>query len=208
MKKTLSLSVFCVLCSMICTYAHAAVDPALVQRAETYLNSITGLTGDFVQTANGKKEDGTFSMLRPGRVRLDYGKTPIQLISDGKDLYFFDKSLDQITTVPLTSTPAGILVRKNINLRTADIAVSDTEQNADSFSLKMHIRDSAGLGNMVVEFDNSPVKLRAWTVTDATGAKTAVSFSGLKTKTDFGKNYFQIQRHKTASTAAGDSYYE
>jgi outer membrane lipoprotein-sorting protein len=134
----------------------------------------------------------------------------VQLIGDGKDLYFFDKSLDQITTVPMTSTPAGILMRKNINLRTADIIVSDTasDPNAGTFSLKMHIKDSEGLGSMNVVFDASPVKLRAWTVTDATGAKTDVSFSGLKTKTDFGKNYFQIQRHKTVSASGGDSYYE
>ena len=195
-------------CYFLVVPAHGAVDAALVQKAETYLNSITGLTGDFTQVANGKKETGVFSMLRPGRVRLDYNKSPIQLISDGKDLYFFDKSLDQITTVPLTSTPAGILVRKNINLRTADIVVSSTSSTSDTFSLKMHIKDSEGLGSMLVTFDKDPVKLRAWTVTDATGAKTEVSFSGLKVKTDFGKNYFQIQRHKVTSTSGGDSYYE
>ncbi|MCL2338511.1 MAG: outer membrane lipoprotein carrier protein LolA [Proteobacteria bacterium] len=207
--KTIKASVLCALCSvLLSTVAHATVDTALVQKAETYLNAITGLSGDFVQTANGKKDSGTFSMLRPGRVRLDYKGAPVQLISDGKDLYFYDKSLDQITTVPLTSTPAGILVRKNINLRTADIMVSDTTAADDTFSLKMHLKDNDGLGNMVVVFDKDPVKLRAWTVTDATGAKTDVSFSNLVPKTDFGKNYFQIQRHKTASTSGGDSYYE
>jgi len=205
MKKFLFLVPFSL---FLCGGAHAAVDNALVVKAETYLNSITGLSGNFTQLANGKKDSGTFSMLRPGRVRLDYKAAPVQLISDGKDLYFYDKSLDQITTVPLTSTPAGILVRKTINLRSADIVVSDTTQGDDTFSLKMHIRDNDGLGNMVVVFDNNPVKLRAWTVTDATGARTEVSFSDLKTKTDFGKNYFQIQRHKTASTSGGDSYYE
>ncbi|MCL2538665.1 MAG: outer membrane lipoprotein carrier protein LolA [Alphaproteobacteria bacterium] len=188
--------------------ANAAVDKALVERAEKYLNSLTGITGDFTQIANGKSSTGVFSMLRPGRVRLDYNKSPIQLIADGKDLYFIDKSLDQITTVPLTSTPAGILVRKNINLRTADINVTETTSDDKTFSLKMHIKDSAGLGNMVVVFDNSPVKLRAWTVTDATGAKTEVSFSGLKTKTDFGRNFFQVQQRRTASTSGGDSYFE
>ena len=113
MKKF--LSVFSVL--FFCLNANAAVDADLVNSAENYLNSITGLTGTFIQTANGKKEQGTFSMLRPGRVRLDYDNMPVQLIADGQDLYFFDKSLDQITTVPLTSTPAGILIRKNINLK-------------------------------------------------------------------------------------------
>ncbi|MCL1785687.1 MAG: outer membrane lipoprotein carrier protein LolA [Alphaproteobacteria bacterium] len=186
----------------------ASVDSALVQKAETYLNGITGLSGDFTQTANGKKESGKFSMLRPGRVRLDYNKAPIQLISDGKDLYFFDKSLDQITTVPLSSTPAGILVRKNINLRNADIVVTETNTDANTFSLKMHMKDSPGLGSMAVIFDTNPVLLRAWTVIDATGATTEVSFSNLKTKTDFGKNFFQIQRHKTAATSGGDSFYE
>lgn len=188
--------------------ANASVDSALVKKAEVYLNSITGLSGQFYQVANGKKDDGIFSMLRPGRVRLDYNKTPVQLISDGKDLYFFDKDLDQITTVPLTSTPAGILVRKNIDLQKADIAVTETKSDKNTFSLKMNIKGSEGLGNMFVVFDKEPVKLNSWVVTDATGVKTDVKFSGLKTKTDFGKNYFQIKRHKTTSTSGGDSYYE
>ncbi len=185
-----------------------AVDKAAVESAEKYLNSITGLTGDFVQLSNGKKSTGGFSMLRPGKVRLDYKDMPVQLISDGKDLYFFDTSLDQITTVPLTSTPAGILIRKNIDLRNADISVTETTRGADTFSLKMHMRGNEGAGSMLVTFDNAPVKLNSWTVTDATGTKTDVAFKGLKVKTDFGKNYFQIARHKTASTSGGDSYYE
>jgi outer membrane lipoprotein-sorting protein len=188
--------------------ANAAVDKNLVEKAEVYLNSITGLSGQFYQVANGKKDNGTFSMLRPGRVRLDYNKTPVQLISDGKDLYFFDKSLDQITTVPLTSTPAGILVRKNIDLKKSDIVVTETKSANDTFSLKMHIKGSEGLGNMSVVFNKEPVALNSWVVTDATGVKTNVKFAGLKTKTEFGKNYFQISRHKTTSTNSGDSYYE
>lgn len=188
--------------------ANAAVDTAVVGNAEKYLNSITGLSGEFVQTSNGRNESGVFSMLRPGRVRLDYKNLPVQLIADGKDLYFFDKSLDQITTVPLTSTPAGILIRKNIDLQNADINVVETTSGNDTFSLKMNLRGQEGLGYMTVVFDTNPVKLNSWSVVDATGAKTDVAFRGLKTKTNFDKNYFQIQRHKTVSTAGGDDYYD
>ena len=204
MKKF--LSVFSVL--FFCLNANAAVDADLVNSAENYLNSITGLTGTFIQTANGKKEQGTFSMLRPGRVRLDYDNMPVQLIADGQDLYFFDKSLDQITTVPLTSTPAGILIRKNINLKNADITDYETSADKKTFSLKMNLRGQEGLGNMQVVFDKKPVKLNSWTVIDATGAKTDVAFSNLEKKTNFGKNFFQIQRHKTISTSGGDSFYD
>jgi len=204
MKKILMI-----LCSLaVSIAANAAVDKALVQSAEKYLNSIGGLQGAFVQTANGKSEQGLFSMLRPGRVRLDYKNAPIQLISDGKDLYFYDKSLDQITTVPLTSTPAGILVRKKIDLQNSDINVSETLNNNNFFTLKMNLRNQEGLGYMIVNFDKKPVKLNSWSVIDATGNKTDVVFNNLKSKTDFGKNYFQLSRHKTASTNSGDDFYD
>lgn len=194
--------------TLFCVVANASVDTNLINNAEKYLNSITGLDGKFVQTANGKQQAGLFSMLRPGRVRLDYDNMPVQLISDGRDLYFFDKSLDQITTVPITSTPAGILVRKNIDLKNADINVVETTEYKNSFALKLNLRGQEGLGHMVVVFDKSPVKLNSWTVVDATGATTDVAFHGLKEKTNFGKNYFQIQRHKTVSTSGGDEYYD
>lgn len=193
----------------MCTIsAHAAVDNNLVNSAEKYLNSITGLSGEFIQTASGKQQRGTFAMLRPGRVRLDYRNMPVQLIADGRDLYFFDKSLDQITTVPLTSTPAGILIRKHIDLKNADINVVETTTTDKTFALKMNLRGQEGLGNMTVVFDKKPVKLNSWSVVDATGATTDVAFSGLKPKTDFGKNYFQISRHKTVSTSGGDDFYD
>ncbi len=204
MKKFL----FAVSAFVMCGNAWADVNATLVGQAEKYLNSVTGLNGEFVQTANGRQERGTFAMLRPGKVRLDYKNMPVQLIADGKDLYFFDKSLDQITTVPLTSTPAGILIRKNIDLRNADINVVETQDWKNAFALKLNLKGQEGLGHMTVVFDKSPVKLNSWSVVDATGAKTDVAFNGLVTKTNFGKDYFQIQRHKTVSTSGGDDFYD
>lgn len=204
MKKIWSF----LLVSIFAVNANAAVDANLVNKAENYLNSITGISGDFVQTANGQSQQGDFYMLRPGRVRLDYDNMPIQLISDGQDLYFFDKSLDQITTVPLTSTPAGILVRKNIDLTDADINVVETNDMKQTFSLKLNLRGQEGLGYMIVSFDKNPVQLNSWTVVDATGAKTDVAFKKLQKKTKFAKNFFQIQRHKTISTSGGDDFYD
>ncbi|MBR4892088.1 MAG: outer membrane lipoprotein carrier protein LolA [Alphaproteobacteria bacterium] len=205
MLKKIIVSIVCLFVSVS---AFAGVDSKLVTSAEKYLNSITGLNGGFVQTANGKQEKGTFSMLRPGRVRLDYDNMPIQLISDGQDLYFFDKSLDQITTVPLTSTPAGILVRKNIDLKNADISVVETNDYKNTFSLKLNLRGQEGLGHMTVVFDKKPIKLNSWSVVDATGATTDVAFRNLAEKTKFAKDFFQISRHKTINTNDGDDFYD
>ena len=199
---------FGLLLSVVGMNAFAAVDVGLVTMAEKYLNSVTGLDGSFVQTNNGKSEEGVFSLLRPGRVRLDYTNMPVQLMADGSDLYFYDKSLDQITTVPLTSTPAGILVRKKIDLQNADINVVDTKNGKSTFSVKMTLRGQEGLGNMTVVFNRNPVSLNSWSIIDAVGNKTDVVFKNLKQKTNFGKNYFQIQRHKTISTSGGDDFYD
>lgn len=204
MKKIISVLFAC----LFVFSANAAVDKKLVASAEKYLNSITGLNGGFTQISNGKKQTGIFSMLRPGRVRLDYKNAPIQLISDGKDLYFYDKSLDQITTVPLTSTPAGILVRKKIDLQNADINVYETSSTKNSFTLKMNLKGQEGLGHMDVVFDKNPVKLKSWSVVDATSVQTDVVFNDLKPKTDFSKNYFQLSRQKTVSTNDGDDFYD
>ena len=46
---------FVLFATLISLNANAAVDDALVKNAEKYLNSITGLAGTFVQTANGKQ---------------------------------------------------------------------------------------------------------------------------------------------------------
>lgn len=195
-------------CLLFPAVLRAGVDASLVSKAEKYLNNLTGLTGQFSQESNGKKDVGIFSMMRPGRVRLDYKTAPVQLISNGDDLYFYDKSLDQITTVPLTATPAGILVRKNINLKTSDIVVSETVQNEDSFSLDLHIKNNEGVGHMWVDFTNSPVKLKSWVVVDATGTRTNVIFLDLKTKTNFARNYFELQKQRISSNSSGDEFYE
>ena len=55
---------FVLLATLISLNANAAVDGAMVKNAEKYLNSITGLTGPFVQPANGKQQNGVSSMLR------------------------------------------------------------------------------------------------------------------------------------------------
>ena len=83
-----------------------------------------------------------------------------------------------------------------------------TVQGKDTFSLKMNLRGQEGLGNMTVVFNNSPVALHSWSVVDATGAKTDVVFNNLGPKTNFAKDYFQIQRHKTVGTGGGDAFYD
>jgi outer membrane lipoprotein-sorting protein len=206
MIKKIIISLFMCVFAMS---ANAKVDGALITKAEKYLNNLSGITGDFSQKATGQKEEkGMFYMLRPGKLRLDYNRLPIQLISDGSNMFFFDKSLDQITTIPVTSTPASILVRKNIDLRNDDIKVVETSENSDVFDLKLILKDNPGLGEMWVSFSKSPMVLNGWQLKDATGTLTTVQLNNIKTKTKYDKGFFNVQRHKTSTVENGDSFYE
>jgi len=73
--------------------------------------SVTDGRGDTVQRSTGK-----FVILRPGRFRWEVtqdGTTSAQLmVADGKNLWFYDRDLEQVSVKPatvLTATPASLL---------------------------------------------------------------------------------------------------
>ena len=108
MKKFL----FLVFVALFSVASNAATDSALVQKAEQYLNSITGLTGKFVQTANGKQQNGDFSMLRPGRVRLDYDDLPDPIESGEECIAQLEEAVDLVLFAFENGEPGDILVQK------------------------------------------------------------------------------------------------
>jgi outer membrane lipoprotein carrier protein len=96
----------------------AAATP--LSQVEKYLNGLTAWSADFKQTiSNGEKTPGRSAagkllLQRPGRFRWDYVEPSEQLIvTDGKQLWFYDKDLAQANVrdldATLASTPAMLL---------------------------------------------------------------------------------------------------
>jgi len=89
---------------------------------DTYLTHLKTLRAEFEQTVtDGKggevqKAQGTLVIVRPGRFRWELtplGGSPQLMVADGKNLWFYDRDLEQVSvkaaTVALTATPAGLL---------------------------------------------------------------------------------------------------
>jgi outer membrane lipoprotein carrier protein len=89
---------------------------------DTYLIQLKTLRADFAQTVtDGKgeqvqKAQGTLIIVRPGRFRWELtpdGGSPQLMVADGKNLWFYDRDLEQVSvkaaTAALTATPAGLL---------------------------------------------------------------------------------------------------
>lgn len=128
--------------------AAAAAATTAVTPLDRYLQNLKTLRTSFLQTladSQGREIDratGTLIVARPGRFSWDIhpqtagaaagsgtdAKAGQLMVSDGRNLWFFDRDLEQVTVKPvdaaLSATPAMLLsgtvdVRKNFNLTPA-----------------------------------------------------------------------------------------
>ncbi|HDJ86891.1 MAG TPA: outer membrane lipoprotein chaperone LolA [Chromatiales bacterium] len=87
--------------------AHAgrAADPA--RRLQAFLHGLTSLQADFRQSVVDdrgqvlQRSRGTLYLQRPGRFRWDYRAPSELIVADGRNLWFYDRGLEQITVRPL-----------------------------------------------------------------------------------------------------------
>ncbi len=147
-----------------------------VARVEAYLNTISSVKARFLQqTSSGQRADGWLYLKRPNRIRLDYRPPAyLQIYARGYWLAYVDTEMEEITHVPLESTPAGFLVRDPVRL-SGDITVVRVERGAGALRLHVVQTEEPEAGRVVLTFQDAPMRLRNWTVVDAQGAETRVS---------------------------------
>lgn len=166
--------------------ALSAQDKADVARAEAYLNSVTTLKARFLQIAgSGNQAEGTAYLSRPGRMRLQYDPpSPMLVVADGTFLIVHDKELGEPSYIPLGSTPAGVLVRENVQLIGKDVTVTRVVRLPGVLNVSLVETDEPDAGELTLVFSESPFALRQWRVVDAQGTTTTVSLyesqAGLK----------------------------
>ncbi len=177
--------------------SYAAVDKDLLIRVQEYLNESRNIKGDFVQqSSNSKKDSGEFYISRPSLIRLDY-KSPQQMVSDGKNLIYYDKKLDQVTHIGLNSIPAGILFKKDLDLLDGkEIKVIQTQQVDEYYEILATLAKDPAVGNIKIYFRKAPFELVGWETKDATGLTTRVTLQNIEKTKSFSKDFFTIKRQK------------
>ena len=149
---------------------------ALVSKIEAFVNSITTIEADFVQmSGNGGFARGTLYLQRPGRMRFEYDPpTPYLLVSDGTFFIFVDNELEQVTYLPLSQTPAHLLLRENFSLTEGLILTGFKEEGS---VVKVEVADSGepDLGRLTLTFNRNPLSLKSWTVLDPQAQRIQVT---------------------------------
>jgi len=149
---------------------------ALVSKIETFVNNITTIEAGFVQmSGSGGFARGTLYLQRPGRMRFEYEPpVPYLLVSDGTFFIYVDNELEQVTYLPLSQTPANLLLRKNFSLSDGLTLTGFKEEGS---VVKVEVADSGepDLGRVTLTFNRNPLSLKSWTVLDPQAQRIQVT---------------------------------
>jgi outer membrane lipoprotein-sorting protein len=164
-----------------------AVPPAGAPREqigaiEDYLNGLDSLKASFVQVApGGGMSTGTFYYERPDKMRLDYDPpSPIEIVANGWEVVYHDKRLKQVSQMLTSRTPLAFLLDDTVRL-SGDVTVTGLERSGDRLSVAIVQTDEPGEGNVELVFDQEPLALRGWAITDAQGQTTRVVLKDIAT---------------------------
>lgn len=173
----------------------SARDQADIQAAQFYLNGISTLKARFLQIAgNGAQAEGTAYLSRPGKMRLQYDPpSPLLVVADGSFLIVLDRTVDNPSYIPLGSTPAGVLVRENVELNGKDLAVTKVSHEPGVLEVSVVEREDPDSGKLTLVFSERPFQLRQWRVVDAQGQTTTVSLFNIQTGVTLDPKLFEFR---------------
>lgn len=157
-------------------------DQADIERIEAYLNSIHTLRARFLQVApDGRLSQGTAWLARPGHLRFQYDPpSTILLVTSYGQLVFEDRSINQVTQIPLSRTPLGILLANQVRLSGA-VTVTGIQRLPGQLEVSMVRTATPGEGSLTLIFSENPLALRQWTLVDAQRRATHVTLSDVET---------------------------
>jgi outer membrane lipoprotein-sorting protein len=170
-----------------------AADQALIGQIDDYLNGQSAITANFLQVADdGSTRTGKAWMERPGRMRFEYDPPDAQLlVSGGSALVYHDPALNQTTTIPLASTPLGILLAQHVALNSAGTEIIKIDREPGEIDITIARRGKETLGNLTLVFGANPLELRQWVVTDAQSRQTRVSLYDIAPSGPLPESLFQ-----------------
>jgi outer membrane lipoprotein-sorting protein len=173
--------------------ALAERDRADLARIEAYLNALTTLRARFLQIAqNGAAAEGTAWIWRPGRMRFEYDPPePLLLVADAGQFLMYDRELRAPTTLLVSRTPLGILLRREVRL-SGDVTVAGIERSGGFLRVTVYRTSEPNEGRLTLVFNPDPLELRQWAVTDGQRRETRVTLSRIETGLRFPAGLFQF----------------
>lgn len=183
-EKTTAAAPAPVLAANVSTPATAPVfaglsDQAVADEVLRYLEGISTLKGDFVQTApSGAVATGDFHLRRPGQIRFDYDEpSPITIVATQGMVYVENADLETTDSYPLKKTPLRFLLDKKIDI--GDAALKSVDRDQHSVAVTYASTDEETEGEITLILAAPALAIEQWAVRDAQGGVTVVSLQAV-----------------------------
>ena len=150
-------------------------DRADLARIEAYLNDLTTMESRFLQFSPNGVAEGRIMLDRPGRLRIEYAPpVPVLMVASSLLLMYHDTELKQTTFLPVSETPAALLIDEEIRL-SGDVTVTAFERAPKAFRITLVATDAPDTGSVTLMFQDAPLRLAKWRVIDAQGTAIDVA---------------------------------
>ena len=153
-----------------------------IAAVERYFNAIETLRADFTQVGHdGELAEGIIHLRRPGRLRVEYAPpVPVLIVGDGVLLHYHDRELGQVNDWFIYDTPLGALTKEEVRFG-EDLVVTAFAAFAGRVEIALVQKSDPGAGHLTLIFEDVPLLLRQWQVTDAQGLVTTVTLHDIET---------------------------
>ena len=162
------------------------------QKILKYLQNFDSLKSDFIQVNNnGNVLSGKITILRPGKVRVEYNEIPLLIISDGKKIASINKELDSITFYRIKDIPLALLLFKNFSLK--NVQILDYFDLENQLQIRLKEKDKESEDFIDILFEKNTFTLKKWTVFKNKSNKTEVLLENVRLNDKINKKIFEIE---------------
>ena len=167
--KKLSLNFFLTIFFIMVSYNNFVFSREIkLKDIENYLNSISSLNSEIVQTdQNGNEIFGSLKLKKPGKLRIEYfnNKSDHLIVGSNGIIAIIDyNSNSEPIRYPIKGTPLKFLSENDINLNDKRI-VSKLKINKNFIKLEIkEKKPTIGLGKIILKFQTDPIKIVGWEI--------------------------------------------
>jgi outer membrane lipoprotein-sorting protein len=147
--------------------------------------------------------EGTAWLERPGRMRFQYDPpAPFLLVAAHGNLVFEDRSIEQVSNLPLSLTPLGILLADHVSLG-GDVRVVGFQRLPGQLQVTVVRSGSPQDGSLTLVFADHPLALRQWTVLDAQRRETRVTLYNVEQGLNIDPKLFEFVDPRNFQNGSG-----
>jgi outer membrane lipoprotein-sorting protein len=167
---------------------------ARLKEVNAYLTSLREVKARFNQAdPRGALSSGTVWLKRPGMARFEYdAPSDLLVVCDGKRISVWDKRIKSFDSYPLGYTPLGLLLAKEVRL-SKGVEITDVSETGRGFHLTARDAAHRAAGAITLLFNDNPLTLAGWVVTDSRRARTQVALGQLEPVSGLGPDLFVLK---------------